>query len=453
MIQSTAPSPRLLAWGQAPAAAPRPTSAQAPAMAGDRLTLSGAGAPRRPSTAFAQSFLQTMRTVYTLRTDKQPTPAPAVPGVPPLPASARVVTPSLTGDAARSLQAAIDGLGPEGGVVKLPAGTFTLNAPITLRSHVHLAGVPGQTVLKGGAARGVFLNFNTTNTSLRDMVIDGNGVASRGMYAGRAKEIGIYHCEIKNIPATGEYGSGTGVYFESEVSDSRIIGNRIHDLGQGEETAIGIAMARGSHRNVMTHNTIDNVGRNGIGANTDCQDLYIAHNTITRVRGHGLSVELWKDCSGVTEHNTMGSWISYDKSTGAIRNNVVDSALASKRALMGIEVVAVDGGLVVEDNVVKGAQYGLSLSRGTANVLFKNNTFEGVYWGASTYAEEQPSPGNRFIGNTIRGDGSADGRGLFLNGPSNHTVIEGNRIEGFAMPYVVRGTDAGTLTVRNNAGF
>lgn len=97
-----------------------------------------------------------------------------------------------------NLQAAIDALPPTGGLVEIPPGTYTLNAPLTIRTDdVTLRGAGGSTHLH---------NANTNNQPA--ILIDSNTPHPTR----RGKTVALWRIQIENLRLTGNDQSGHGIH-------------------------------------------------------------------------------------------------------------------------------------------------------------------------------------------------------------------------------------------------
>ncbi len=381
----------------------------------------------------------------TPRPTTSPTPAPTTApstAIPALPSGLKTMTVTMGSTPGANLQKAINGLASTGGIINIPAGTYNMETQVYLKSNVHLVGVAGQTILKGAGTRTILDGANTTDATIRTLVLDANenGNLQRAFVATNAVRLGVFNCEIKNTGA-----DAYGIELQKNVDHAKLIGNYIHDVGNaGDKWGTGITLGWDSSDAVITDNRIENASRAGINAHNDCKNLYVARNDVRKLGGEGLGIELWSNCSGTVENNKVSSWISFDGASGVIQNNEVNGTWNPTTPKYGIEVVSGDG-VKVLNNRVTAARMGISIDKSN-NCLFQGNVIDGGETGLQGYGATSPAKYNQLISNTFK---NMSGRALMLNQNCDGWKIDRNTIDHVGKSGIyIYGTD--DITITNN---
>lgn len=333
-----------------------------------------------------------------------------------------------------------------GDVVRLPAGTITLNDSLRLRSGVRILGAgQDRTILISDAPRPgpIVVIADCESVELAHLTIDGRmrDVLQDGISGRNAKKIDLNHLTIRNLKAGKGFGPhaiywcGRGSTRSGGVVESRIAHCTIENIGLGAHFGGGIRVAHGSHRNLIEQNTIRTTGRGGIfGDNSD--ELVIRHNTVSGSGGEGLGIEIWGGClRSLIEDNRIDHWLSVDAGhQSAVRRNVVGADDGSIKGY-GIEIIA-ENVVVTDNSVRRGAAIGLSVSNKPRknNVLWAYNTVDDcIQWGAQLQGEAGGIAHHYFyrceFRRTVRGHPGArypgdSGHGFRFNGDCRDVVFE-----------------------------
>ncbi len=155
-----------------------------------------------------------------------------------------------------------------GGVVYLPKGTYDINTDVNLLSNVHLVGVGPLSILKADPAKGVNslmvrADGNQSNFSLRDLMIDDNGI---GVWGFRVRDGGnkwsVRKCRFKMTTARAAIGvdvgtatSALGDAYDFAISDNEFFYNPgaypSIQIGPPVSTVPFTVRNFGVHRNVV----------------------------------------------------------------------------------------------------------------------------------------------------------------------------------------------------------
>lgn len=185
-----------------------------------------------------------------------------------------------------TIQAAIDDVPSAGGLVFIPAGTYTVSAAILLKSNLHLLGAGRDaTIIKLASAADVDViqaPNGTTDISVSHLTIDGNRanqtsatitgisiLSSSGSPSSRVALQDLYVLNVRN----------DGILIDGATTDVLISRNVIDgtDLGAGIELASGTDTTT---RIVVSNNNIRNVQSAGIAVTAAITDLVVSNNVI-----------------------------------------------------------------------------------------------------------------------------------------------------------------------------
>lgn len=359
-------------------------------------------------------------------------------------AHAKAIT--VSGHDSGAVQAAIDAAST-GDSVRLAAATYSLSAPIKLKSGVRLVGTGrGKTVLRfAGAEPGVLIDLSgCKDVELAGFTLDAaaSPKVHQGIYATRARRLNIHHLTIRNFVAGSPWGPH-GILFTGQsptraggVTDSVIADCLFEDIAPDSPWGAAVRLAWGSSRNQVLRNVIRNTGRGGILANDGSTDLVIRGNVISGSGGEGLGIEVWGGCDrAVIEDNRLDHWLSIGGCDFcAVRRNVISDHSGVVK-FIGIE--GIGNWCVITDNVVDdGQQIGLSVSAPMPKNYFYwgNNTVRAcIQWGAQLQGEEGGIACHyfyrcRFLGTTVgRGNPAYpgdEGHGFRTNGNVRHLTLE-----------------------------
>jgi hypothetical protein len=333
-----------------------------------------------------------------------------------------------------SLQAAIDALPPEGGVVRIPAGTFEIDRPLVLtREDVTLAGVGTATHIK---------NVNTTGqpalvvqpakrtadpkamqwrVRLANLRITGNPRSGHGIQATNVNELFVEGVTVS-------YHGGDGIHMENCYEDPRICDSLItynkkvglnligcHDIvvsaNQFEENQDALRCVD-SFNLCMTGNAIDDHLRDGVVIENTYGSV-IAGNMIEECAGTAIVLD--RDCYGITlsanviAHEGSGGIDLRDAHGCAVSANTF--TIVQKNALViGPESsrITVTGNNFSDSTIGAGAvkrrkndlaASGLTLT-GTSDIAIAGNLFSSVGPQAVAVGGE-PSRRVLFTGNVL----------------------------------------------------
>ncbi|MCA9175985.1 MAG: right-handed parallel beta-helix repeat-containing protein [Planctomycetales bacterium] len=282
--------------------------------------------PRRLMLVIASLLLSGVAVMSSFSLQAQPEPARGV--AMKLPGARPVIDASQYG----SIQAALDAVPPEGGVVRLPAGTFEIEQPLVLRT--------GDTLLQGVGAATHIVNRNQTGepalivqhrlgmkvaredrlwrVMLSNLRITGNPQSGHGILAELIEEIFIQGVTVS-------YHGGDGIrldhcYEDPRVSDCLLTYNKgvglnllgCHDIvvsaNQFEENQDAVHCFDGFNLCMNGNCVDDHLGHGVVIENT--YGSVVAGNMIEECQGAALIMD--RDCYGntvsanVIAHNGQG---------------------------------------------------------------------------------------------------------------------------------------------------
>jgi hypothetical protein len=333
-----------------------------------------------------------------------------------------------------SIQAAIDALPAEGGVVRLPAGTFEINQPLLLTredvllegagtaTHIKNVNTSGQPALliqpaKLAADRKV-MQWRITLARFR---ITGNPRSGHGIQATNVNELFLDGVAVSNH-------GGDGIHLENCYEDPRICDSLItynkqtglnlvgcHDIvvsaNQFEENLDAVRCVD-SFNLCMTGNNVDDHLRDGVVIENTYGSV-LSGNMIEECAGTAIVLD--RDCYGITlaanviAHESSGGIVLRDAHGCTVSANTF--TIVQKNALViGPESsrITVTGNNFSDSTIGAGAvkrrmndlaASGLVLS-GTSDVAISGNLFSGVGPQAVAVAGE-PSRRVLFSGNVL----------------------------------------------------
>lgn len=316
-------------------------------------------------------------------------------------------------DAARypTLQAAIDALPDEGGLIRLPAGTFEIDEPLVVEqsADVHLTGVGTAThiVNRNAAGKAAIIirpkqrpdgraGQSQWRIHLSNFRITGNPQSGHGIEAVRVNEV-----YIEGVTVSHHGGDGIRLdrcYEDPRVCDSLITYNK----------AIGLNLIA-CHDIVVSGNQFEE-NQDALHC-TDGYNLCMTGNCLDDHLGHGVVIE-----------NTYGSVVS-----GNMIEECRGTAVILDRNCYGNTISA---------NVIAHNGMGVDL-RGAHGCAVSANTFTIVRSHAVRVAQQSGRitlAGNNFSnsyvgGRTIRGERNPEAGGLLLESTS-HVAVSGNLFSG-----------------------
>jgi nitrous oxidase accessory protein NosD len=356
----------------------------------------------------------------------QPAPAPRLAGA----------RPTIKAEDFASLQAAIDALPTEGGVVQLPAGRFEIAEPLVIET-------PDVLFMGQGTATHI-VNTNTTGKSalvvrpkdhatnakaflwrvqLQNLRITGSEKSGHGIEALRVNEIFI-------DGVTVSYHGGDGIRLDRCYEDPRVVNSLItynkhtgleilgcHDVvvaaNHFEENRDALRCLDGFNL-CMAGNNVDDHLRHGVVIENTYGSV-LSGNMIEECQGTGVILD--RDCYGVTlsanviAHEFSGGIDLRDAHGCTVSGN--SFPLVWKNALV---IGPKSGRITVTGNtfsdsyigdgqrkreVSKEPSSGITLA-GTSDIVISGNTFSGLSTKALTL-EGEPSSRLTFIGNVLVG--------------------------------------------------
>lgn len=307
-----------------------------------------------------------------------------------------------------SIQSAID-RAPAGSIIRVMPGTYRERIRIN-KDNITLQGERGAVLdyngvsISGGAIQ-ISDRQNVRIEGFEIRNIRGGSTPTAIRVDGASKNISIVNNDIHHVESSSN-AHAIGVFGTKSTAIQNVViaGNRVHDLKLGQSEAVVLNGNVDGFRILQNkiYNTdniaIDIIGGEGVGrAGTDrARNGIIAGNEITNVDSK--------------------------------RNPTYRSACAAG--------IYVDGGsdIVIEDNVVKNANYGIELAserRGwrTERIQVRRNRLES----------------NNLAGISLGGGGAS-------NGGVNEVVIENNTFQGNARG-IWRQNNVGRVQERNNQGI
>lgn len=293
----------------------------------------------------------------------------------------------LFADQFPSIQAAINALPLNGGMVVLGPGTYPLSATLTSSvDNTRLWARSWSTVLKrGDSLTGYTVNFSNNNCTIEGMAIDGNGtVVSTG--AGEVGTSGT-NCLIQNVKVFDTAGT---IAIECAGADSRVTGCTV--IGQGATaSAFGYGIWANNHVKVrIDNNIVENVNLNGI----------IFDGSGSVVEGNQLL-----NCYTVLSGG--GGAIYYVEQTAGLTPSAVS---------------------IANNTIIGGTNFTDGIELAGDNVTVTGNAIQGV-GGFGIVVEGVSSVGRVIVGNVVQNVGTGGSiDGIFVSSNVGAVQIVGNRI-------------------------
>lgn len=316
-------------------------------------------------------------------------------------------------DAARypSLQAALDAVPEEGGIVKLPAGTFEIDKPLILsRGDVLLTGAGTATHIKNTNQEGqpaliiehpkgdkAASNERLWRIQLANFRITGNEKSGEGILAKRINEIHLQGVTVSH------HGTD-GIVLDQCYEDPRVIGCLItynkktglnllgcHDIvvssSQFEENNDALHCFDGFNL-CMTGNCLDDHLGNGVVIENTYGSV-VASNMIEECKGH--AVIMGRDCYG---------------------NTVSANVIAHNGG--GVDLLDAHGCAVSANTFTINNAFGVRVGPGSGRITLTGNNFSNSYLGE---------------GKVKRATNDLNAGGLILEGTTDVAVV-GNVFSG-----------------------
>ena len=170
-------------------------------------------------------------------------------------------------DDTKAIQEAITALGPEGGVLRFPAGNYVVNAATLDRSHVTIEGEgPRRSILKVTRPGSYAFNLHQSSGAIEDVWIRGLGFeAAPGVdckaveIQENASRIRISDCRFWNIAWGITFHSPRHVVVEDcrfEAPGFAPIGSSIECFGQGQDVLLQRNKFRFIHQGIHVRGTV-----------------------------------------------------------------------------------------------------------------------------------------------------------------------------------------------------
>jgi len=329
-----------------------------------------------------------------------------------------------------SLQAALDALPAEGGVVRLPPGTFEITSPLVLAR--------GDVLIQGAGAATHIVNKNTTGESalvirnadhdpamrsskvnlwrvqLSDFRITGNEQSGHGIEATFVNEIYI---EGVTVSYHGKHGIFLDYCYEDpRVSDSLITYNKqtglelvgCHDIvvcGNHFEENLDALRCIDAYNLCMTGNNVDDHLRHGVVIENTYGSV-ISGNMIEECADTGIILD--RDCYGIT---ISANVIAHEMKCGIDLRDAHGCAVTGNSFPLvhdrGVVIGPGSGRIPVVGNAFGDSYLGEGKTRrpsatdpsgglvidGAKNVVAAANTFTGL----ATPAVQQPTAGENIV--------------------------------------------------------
>jgi PKD repeat protein len=330
-----------------------------------------------------------------------------------------------------------------GDIVSFPEGTFIIDRAISPKSGIVVSGAGEGTVIQSNAGSyHVMIGLSgVSDVEITALTLDGNGNSrvSQGISASNGSGLYIHHMTIKNLVQSSGLGPH-GIYFTSNVTDSRIEDNTIDNIATNHEWGAGMRISTNSARNLILRNTISRTGRGGILCDRNSTDLIIRENNISGSGGTGLGIEVWGGCPrALIEDNVIDHWLSVDASSeSAIRRNTISEKSGIYKG-HGLELVSASNCIFTDNVLDDGTAIGISISNDGPkeyvywgyNTIENSNTWGVQVQGDAGGASYQYFYKNKFI-NTYQDHPEAwyanQGHGFRMNGNCHYITLDNNEI-------------------------
>lgn len=359
----------------------------------------------------------------------QPAAAPKAEGDYKLPGARQRVD---AGDFA-TIQAALDSLPPEGGIVVIPPGSFELNEPLRIQgSDVMLVGSGTATELKNTNEQGeptlVLADPELTNpktdgkhnlwrVKIADLRLTGNEKSGSGIVARRVNEIFIQGVTVSYHGADGIQLDHC--YEDPRVCDSLITYNKAtgvallgcHDIivsaNQFEENNDALHCFDGFNLTMTGNNLDDHLGRGVVIENT--YGSVVSGNMIEECNGDAIVLD--RDCYGIAlsanviAHNGGGIRLLDAHGIAVSANSITIMKTDSLHISAAATRIAVTGNSFSNSYIGEG-----KVRRGANDLLAAGIRFDsghGVSFSGNTVSGLSPQP--IIIGDTFDGGMLSDG--------------------------------------------
>ncbi len=341
-----------------------------------------------------------------------------------------------------AIQDAIQKAG-EGDIVTFPEGIFTINNAIMPRSGIVIKGEGDGTIIQSSGNSGhVMVSLSgLSNVEITALTLEGknNANVQQGITASQGSGHFIHHIAIKNLVAGSGFGPH-GIYFQRDVTHSRIEDNDISYIGLASKWGAGMRISRQSSHNRILRNALSHTGRGGILCDRHSLNLIIQENTVVGSGGEGLGIEVWGGCANaLIEDNQVDHWLSIDASDGsAIRRNTISDKSGIFKG-HGLELVSSMNCLFTDNILDDGSAIGISISNdGPKNYIYWGyNTIRTCNtWGIQVQGDAGGASFQYFYKNKFLNTYSAhpkalyknQGHGFRFNGNCHYITLDDNEI-------------------------
>lgn len=341
-----------------------------------------------------------------------------------------------------TIQSAVDDVPNAGGLVFIPAGTYTVSAAILGKSNLHLIGAGRDaTIIKLANSSDVdVIQFpnGTVDASVSSLTIDGNranqtdtaitGISILSTTGSPSARIALENLYILNV-------RNDGILIDGATTDVRISNNFIDgtDLGAGIELASGTDTTT---RVIVSNNNIRNVRTAGIAGTGPITHVTISGNTIdTTVTADCITAynqaNAFITVTGNTCENSGNHGIHVTGDDISISGNVIESPTNNGIFLShSSETPASQATRIsVSNNSATGGTIGISVFN-VRSASLVGNTIDGPSNSGIQHAIDTTTTASDYFtiaGNIIRG---ATNDGIGLRSGVNHGAVIGNILEG-----------------------
>ena len=341
-----------------------------------------------------------------------------------------------------TIQAAIDDVPSAGGLVFIPAGTYTTSSTVLLKSNLHLSGAGRDaTIIKLTDSADVTVlqaPNGTVDISVSHLTVDGNranqtdtaitGISILSTTGSPSARIALENLYILNV-------RNDGILIDGATTDVRISNNFIDgtDLGAGIELASG---TNTTTRVIVSNNNIRNVRTAGIAGTGPITHVTISGNTIdTTVTADCITAynqaNAFITVTGNTCENSGNHGIHVTGDDVTISDNVIDSPTNNGVFLSHSAETPPSQAtrISVTGNSTNDGVFGISVFN-TQSVSIVGNTINSPSNGGIQHTIDTTANASNFFviaNNVIRG---ATNDGIGLREGINHGSVGGNVIEG-----------------------
>lgn len=300
------------------------------------------------------------------------------------------------------------------GTLVFPAGTYKISSTLTLRPDVTYEG-EGSAILKGN---GYFFLMQmpqtAVNLTVKGLTFDEGGLLLQGQVVA-VKVIGNTFQNLTTDNSKGNWTLGNAIFSPDGVHNATISGNTFRNIlingrtrpdgtGNSIDQSNTAMMFYGIDRTSIDHNTFDRVGQGIKICFTNpwpSHDVYIGHNTFTRVHRMGMEIQGAMGCGAskpaidgpdtydlTIEYNSLTDWDdaywwSYPISLANPAPGGGQGAIVRYNYIVG-------GKAEYWDTDGPSGKYGYGIEAASAGLQVYGNTLKG-YWGQSIAISGSPN--------------------------------------------------------------